>query len=71
MFALGFICPEDGTGSVEFITDDFGEAIDNLFDARNDAAAGLNHWAGSYLLILVLRDGKTSWEDLAESSRVE
>jgi hypothetical protein len=69
MFALGFI--EDGTGSVEFITDDFSEAIDNLFDARNDEAAGLEHWANAYLLILVLRDGKTSWEHLVDGSKVE
>lgn len=74
MFATGFYFDEtwDEPGwSVEEITGDFGEAIDNLFDARNDAAAGEELWEGSRLMILVLRDGVTSWEALAEESWVE
>lgn len=76
MFALGFHYPaEDGWDepgwSYEFITDDFGEAIDDLFDARNDAAAGDDLWDGACLMILVLRNGEASWEPLVEESWVE
>lgn len=76
MFSLGFFyCVEDGfdeTGwSVEDVTDDFDEAIDNLFDARNAAAAGNDHWEGAQLMILVVRDGKTEWEQLNEGTYAE
>ena len=74
MYALAFLVPEeDGSTSwtYEFETTDFSEALDNLFDARNDAAAGIDHWAGSQIAIEVLRDGKVCYEILNDGSRVE
>jgi hypothetical protein len=75
MFALGFeYRAEDGWDdpgwSIEYVTDDFDEAIENLFDARNDAAAGQEHWEGAQLMIGVLHKGKTVWELLDDGSRV-
>jgi hypothetical protein len=74
MFCLGFYFDEtyDEPGwSYEFITDDFGEAIDDLFYARNYAAEGEERWEGAQLMVLVLRNGETAWEELAEESWVE
>lgn len=76
MFALGFWCGkaegyDEDSWSVEDVTGDFDEALDNLFDARNFAAAGNSHWDGSRLMVKVLRDGQAAWEPLAEESWVE
>lgn len=74
MFCLRFYFDEtyDEPGwSYEFKTEDFGQAIDDLFDARNDAAAGDELWEGAQLMILVLRNGEGVWEELVEESWVE
>jgi hypothetical protein len=74
MFALGFFLDEtyDEPGwSIEYVTDDFHEAVDNLFHARNDAAEGNELWEGAQLMILVLRDGVSSFEELNDGTRVE
>jgi hypothetical protein len=76
MFALGFWCSVDegydeNEWSIEDVTADFDEAVDNLFFARNSAAAGNDHWQGSRLMISVLRDGKTTWEPLSEGTYAE
>lgn len=74
MFCIGFYFDEtyDEPGwSYEFVTDDFSQAIDDLFDARNDAAAGDELWDGAFLMVLVLRNGEAVWEELAEESWVE
>lgn len=75
-FALGFYYSvangfdEDGW-TVENETDNFDEIIEDLFDARNAAAAGEEHWQGCQLMIWTLRDGSASWEHLDDGSRVE
>jgi RsiW-degrading membrane proteinase PrsW (M82 family) len=76
MFALGFyVTEEDGyektEWSIEYPTDDIGEAADNLFDARNQSAAGNRLWDGSHAMLLVLRDGEAVWEPLSEQQYAE
>ena len=75
-FALGFYYRvEDGFDAdelrIESRTDNFDHIIEDLFDARNAAAEGAEHWEGARLMILVRRDGAVSWEELNDGSRVE
>lgn len=70
MYALGFYFTEefDTPGwSIEFVTDDFHEAIQNLADAREDAAAGNYLWYGATLMVLVKTDEGEEWQALSEN----
>lgn len=72
MFALGFWYDAEGDEeagwSIEFITDDFIDAIENLEDAREDARNGIYRWFGAHLMIKVLLpDGSEEWQPMVEA----
>lgn len=74
MFALAFsYCDDDDESEllIESETDDFGEAIDDLFYARNASAAGETHWDGAHLACEVIRDGEVGWEVFDEALYAE
>lgn len=76
MFAVGyFVRQADGyerdEWTVEFVTDDIDEAMDNIFYCRDRAAEGCSLWEGAAAMIQVIRDGIISWEPLDEEQYAE
>ena len=77
MWAVGYwygpddVDPEDVGWSIEDVTDDMGEAIDNLFYARSRAAEEAeddNLWDGAMLLVeVLLEDGSIEWQPMNET----
>ena len=67
MYALGFWDDDEQTWSVEFMTPDFNEAVENLADAREDARNKVYHWVGATLMVLVRGDdGFEEWQPLVD-----
>lgn len=75
MFSLGFWYSDEDCDSpgwcIEDVTNDIGEAYENLIFARENSASGLEHWDGARLMVLTQTDTGYTWDPLEESQYTE